>query len=509
MYLLRTDHEGPHTYVLDLGRCVIGRSSQADICIAHPSLSRMHATLHIEGDRVTLADLGSKNGTKLNGMMLRGEVPVGPGDTIRLGEIELVLEVVDEAPRFDATIDPSMTWSAAMQESVEELGARVRESAGEEVRLRLLLQIAQQLAHPMSIELTLRTVLKLVAQVLDADRLTVLRLDDGELTTVASIEGGQQLEGQQPWSDSVARMVLREGMAMRFADARVDSRLRASDSVMMQDIRCAVCAPLMHRGQIFGLLYADNRALARVFTHADLELLVAVANQAALALHHAILRDEIAQRAVFEHTLLRFFPPSTARKLVDTGSVLETRELDVTVLFADIAGFTDLSSTLAPLEVMHLLNIFFPAMVAAIQAQEGTLEKYIGDALMAVWGAPFEQPDAADRAVRAAMGMQEAMVEVNAVLAAEGLPKVAIYIGLHSGPVAYGNVGTDSYLQFATVGDTSNVAARVCAAAHAGEVWLTAQTRQRLVGDMVLQDVGEHAFKGKAQPVPLWRVRHP
>ncbi len=189
---------------------------------------------------------------------------------------------------------------------------------------------------------------------------------------------------------------------------------------------------------------------------------------------------------------------------------IETTECEVTALFCDIVGYTTISSEMAPEAVMRLLKAFLPTMSELVFRHEGTLEKYIGDALLAVWGAPYSRPDDAQQALRCAMAMQAEMPRLNARLAESGvtLPgPLAIHIGLHSGRVAAGNLGSDRYVQYATIGDATNVASRVCNSASADQIVFSEATRVRL-GEFVVgaESMGEVALRGKAEPVLLWRL---
>jgi adenylate cyclase len=216
-------------------------------------------------------------------------------------------------------------------------------------------------------------------------------------------------------------------------------------------------------------------------------------------------RREEGVRAVLE----RFFPPATLRRVVE-GGPLETTECEVTALFCDIVGYTAISSQLQPREVMALLKIFLPTMADLVFRFEGTLEKYIGDALLAVWGAPYSSGEDAAQALRCAIAMQDAMAGVNERLRASDIAvegNLSVHIGLHSGRVAAGNVGTDRYVQYATIGDSTNVASRVCNAAGPGEIVLTEATRLAIgSAGLPFEPMGEVAVKGKAEPLVLWRV---
>jgi len=216
-------------------------------------------------------------------------------------------------------------------------------------------------------------------------------------------------------------------------------------------------------------------------------------------------------RAVSNERLSRFFAPEIAARITHEPEAMAFAvESRVTVLFTDISGFTAMSSTMQPQHVMGLLNDYFPTMVDIVFRHGGTLEKFVGDALLAIWGAPFAHADDADRAVAAAIEMQRAVGPLNARLAAAGHPPIAIHVGLSSGPAAAGYVGTERYVQYAVIGDTTNVASRVCSAAGAGEILVTEATRAALgLPGVRLEPLPPVAVKGKIEPLVLHRVVPP
>jgi class 3 adenylate cyclase len=213
--------------------------------------------------------------------------------------------------------------------------------------------------------------------------------------------------------------------------------------------------------------------------------------------------------SVTSDRLSQFFAPEVAARIAaEPELALRAVETQVTVLFSDVSGFTERSSTMSPQQVVDLLNDYFPPMVDIVLRHGGTLEKYIGDALVAIWGAPFVHADDADRAVAAAIEMQRSLGPLNARLAAAGQPYLAIHIGLCSGPVAAGYIGTARYVQYAVIGDTTNVASRVCTAAGAGEILIADSTRRMLTRPgVMLEALTPVAVKGKAEPLLLHRIR--
>ena len=214
------------------------------------------------------------------------------------------------------------------------------------------------------------------------------------------------------------------------------------------------------------------------------------------------------KEAVSNERLSRFFAPEVAARIAAEPDVaVRVDDRGVTVLFCDISGFTAMSSRMQPRQVVDLLNAYFPPMVDIVFRYGGTLEKFIGDALLAVWGAPFGGPDDADRAVAAAMDMQRGIAELNARLVAAGYVPIEIHIGLCSGPVAAGYIGTEKYIQYAVIGDTTNVASRICSVAEAGEILIADSTRALLTPHgFALEALPPVAVKGKGEPLQLHRV---
>lgn len=217
----------------------------------------------------------------------------------------------------------------------------------------------------------------------------------------------------------------------------------------------------------------------------------------------------MSDQSVSNERLSRFFSPELASAIACEPEIaLRSAACRVTVLFSDISGFTAMSSRMAPEEVVGLLNAYFPRMVEIVFRHGGTLEKFIGDALLAVWGAPVESHDDVDRAVAAAAEMQEAVARFNVEQRAAGRPEIAIHVGIASGLAAAGYIGTDRYVQYAVIGDTTNVAARICSAAGPGEILVSDATRRGHSGHgAAFEDVPAIAAKGKDGPVTVHRVR--
>ena len=382
-----------------------------------------------------------------------------------------------------------------------------------EERLRILLKVSQLLASPAQIDDVLERVLDLSLEILDIDRAAILMADPetgGLAPRVIKTRPGISSTGPI-YSQHIVNYVRENEVAALFGDARSDPRLAPAESVLHQSICGSMCAPLKPRDRVLGVLYVDNLSAPGRFRRNDLEFLSAFANQAAVAIENSSLYGELERQAVARNNLMRFFPPATASRIMEGDDLLlEGRETEVTALFADLCGFTELSAEIPPREVLRLLNAYFPVVSEVVFRHEGTLEKYIGDALMAVWGAPFESDDDALLAVRAAVEMQSALTRLNEDLRQRGEshPELKAHIGLNTGLVAAGNVGSDHYIQYATLGDATNMASRICDLAGPDEIYLSEATVERL-GDRIewpVDDLGALEIKGREEPLRLFRL---
>ena len=215
-----------------------------------------------------------------------------------------------------------------------------------------------------------------------------------------------------------------------------------------------------------------------------------------------VMSTGLAERDQVRDLLDKNVSPEVAASLLKNGSALGGEEREVTILFADLRGFTPLSETLPPPELLALLNRSLDRMSAEIERQGGVIDKYIGDEIMALFGAPVDVPDGADRAVRAALGMREALATLNREFAAEGRPPLAFGVGINTATVVAGNIGSHRRLNYSVIGDGVNLAARLQPLTrrpeYATDIIISDLTRHRLAPDTYrLRLLGEVPVKGK------------
>lgn len=243
------------------------------------------------------------------------------------------------------------------------------------------------------------------------------------------------------------------------------------------------------------------------------ELVFVVCATAGCTFATQIARRTVREAAQLQRStdqLSRYFSPDIAAGIRDGGEafVRGGREQDVVVLFSDLVGYTRLCSGLSPSQALELLSEYQEYMVAEIFKAGGTLDKFIGDGIMATFGTPVPAADAADRAVQAARGMTMALERLNAVRAVRGEPPLAQRIGIHAGPAVVGNVGTSQRLEFSVIGDAVNVANRIEAAGKktGKPVMMSAAVAARLSSTAGVERVGEIALDGQPKPVELYTV---
>jgi adenylate cyclase len=209
-----------------------------------------------------------------------------------------------------------------------------------------------------------------------------------------------------------------------------------------------------------------------------------------------------------------YVPRPLVKRLIREGGdqTVESVERELTVMFTDIVGFTAMAEGMPANDVARLLNHHFALLGACVEEAGGTLDKYIGDAIMAFWGAPEKQKDRALRACRAALGMTAALEADNAKRVAAGEPPVRIRIGIHTGQVVVGNVGWPGRINYTIVGDTVNACQRLEALGKemdrgdAVTILISGATAERLDESFKVEPAGSFAVKGRTEAIEVYRL---
>jgi adenylate cyclase len=353
-------------------------------------------------------------------------------------------------------------------------------------------------------------VLDLIFEYLPVNQASVLLFDEATTQLMPRIQ--RAARGTSTEQIRISRNIANEAVTSKKAvlvmDAEQDPRFDASASIVSLGIRSAMAAPLCHKGKVSGLIYVDRRA-SHVFTHSHLEVLSILAGLSAAAVDKAMLHARIERERKIRERLSRYNAPAVIDRIVSADDLeacaMTAEERDVTVLFADISGFTSLSENMSARAVTELLNEIFEALTEEVFREGGTLDKFIGDAVMVFFGAPLTQEDHAERAVRVALAMQRRVTKLNASRGAD--EQLGIRIGINSGPVVVGDVGALQRKDYTVIGDTVNTACRIESfIAHDGDVVIGPATFDAVKDRFECRELPATKLKGKALPLTTYQV---
>jgi adenylate cyclase len=508
---------------------VVGRSVACDLSIQDPTVSRQHAEVEIAtgGAGVRVRDLASTNGTFLNGDRIWDAVAPS-GSRIAFGKVPF--EVREEEPTAiltpgieDAPLDATILRKMPVQGTAN-IAARLSEAPQGTSRLRiggqspedrqekklgLLIDIAKELSGQTDVDRLLERIVDLTFQVMSVDRVAILMTGDEEELVSRISRHREGVVAPDGWRvpSAIARKTVQERVAILLENVPVD--LAGDGTILHHRVQSALCAPLLGgQGTLLGLIYLDNLGATHSFSEEDLEFLAAFSGMAAVALENSRLIERARREAVVLSNFQRYFAPDLAEQIAgEEGSVrLGGSRRQVAVLFSDIRGFTSIAEAMSPDDVASLLTEYFTVMVEIVFEHGGTLDKFMGDAVMALWGAPLSRPDDADRATWAAIAMQRALRRLNQDWRRRGRPILFAGVGISAGDVFAGNIGSDRRLEYTVIGDTVNIAARLCSEAGPGEILVSESLRQSLASPPTLAALEPLSLKGKAQAVPVYRV---
>jgi adenylate cyclase len=374
--------------------------------------------------------------------------------------------------------------------------------------LRLLSEISKTLVTMQPLEKVLNRVVELVFEVVPAERAFLLLRDSIDQPLSARVMRNR--DGSIPPKVSISRTivntVMRDRVAMLAKDALYDSRLHASDSIQSMNIRSFMCAPLWNQNDVIGVLYCDNPRSKKFITD-DLEVFAALCNYAAVAIEQARLSLRLLDESKRRERLTRYHSPGVINRIMQEGDAdgaFMAQERDVSVMFCDIVGFTTMSQHAPPQAIADMLNDFFGRMGEVIFEHDGTLDKFIGDAILAVFGAPFEQPDHATKAVAAALAMQRELIKANAEHPERPL---RMRIAINSGRALTGDIGSPKRREFTVLGDVVNTASRLeSTVAKPDQIVISKNTLDKIGNAFQVQPLGGVKLRGRDTELEVFEV---
>jgi adenylate cyclase len=511
--LVYDDTDGHHRVPIT-GPLTFGRSSDNDVVLRDFSVSRCHARLDFEDGVARIFDLDSTNGVKINDTLVASG-PLAPGDRLTIGSFTLLVE--DTADTSSGL--SSATYLRPLSEFNQDYGLEGRSgesttgvAVGRERVFEVLAQVGKTLIEVEDLEPVLDQVMDVVFEHLLVDRGFIVLFDEEgapQLERFRTRESADGVTPEVPISRTILDMVTQQKVAILTHDAQSDQRFEAGRSIRIHQIRSAMCAPLWLRERVIGVIYVDSPLHVGSFSAADLDLLTALANYAAVGIERARLNERIRSERAARDRLERYHSPAVIEAVLgDSGCEGPSVTLrETTIMFADIVGFTARCESLPPEEVAAFLNQFFSLAADAIFEFGGTLDKFIGDAVMAFFGAPLPQEDHAERAVRAALALMGSLDVWNRDRVAESLDPIEIRVAIHSGPVVVGDIGSASRVDYTVLGNTVNVTARLEEyVAKPGIIVIGETTQEAVKGLFPTEHLGDVQLKGLSRTIGAFKV---
>lgn len=508
----------------------VGRAESNDLVLHHPSVSRHHVRITVlPGDITLLNDLGSMNGTFVNNAQIQ-EHQLKDQDRVCIGMYELKFET----GRADALhIQAGSGTVTDVNELVgpEDIGTALRRTPSTQILgvvpihervtalekennlLKLLLSVGKTLSSVLTPDEIMHRVMELVFQMENVERGFVMLCDDKKgFKPAVLLYKDESKKGNArgvALSTTVTEKLMTDRVPLLIYDVGTDERFSTSQSLRMSGIRSAMCAPLIYKDRIFGIFYVDCLSKPYAFSQEELAIFSVIAAEAAISFDNARSHEELARRVVERQALERFLSSNIVEKILANPDEIHLggENQSVTILFSDIRGFTRMSEHMEPHAVVELLNEFFSEMTDIIFDSGGTLDKYLGDGIMAVYGAPLPKPDDALRAIKTAIEMQRALAVLNRDWQSRGQRPLQMGVGVNTGPVTAGNIGSARRMDYTVIGDAVNLAARLCATAAPGQILVSESTYLQLDGKIPAQRLEPIRVKGKETPVELLEIQ--
>ena len=467
---------------------VIGRSTACDFVLSDPLVSRQHCQIMLGMGGVNLRDLGSTNGTLLNGTRV-SESPLRNQDILSVGNTRLRFAVEITRETLDTQF-PKM----------EDLAHK---------KLLTLYEVGNIVNSVLELKTLLQIIMSMAIKVMQANRGFLLLKDaTGHLSPVAT-HALTPAESLAPYSQGIVDTVLKERVPVLVLDAVHDARFADRESLQALPLASIICVPIWEKDNIIGVIYVDKAEGTSTFTEEDMYFLSAFANQSAVAIANARLFDNVRREERLRTSLQRYMSPNVVDAIVKKGGSdlnLGGEKKHITVLFTDIRGFTPLSEKETPETIVSLLNEYFSSMTELVFEHEGTLDKFIGDAIMAFWGAPLAVENPVHKAVACALKMQARLDELNKKWAREGKPPIQVGYGINTGECIVGNIGSEQRMEYTAIGDMVNTTARIEGESLGGQLLVTEDVLKELGDQCKFKKLAPVQLKGKSQKTPIFQV---
>lgn len=532
--------QAPRSVELPKKVVTVGRGKNNTIQVKDPTISKRHARLIQNPKGWWIEDLGSVNGTWISDKRVTRLQRLTSGVRFRLGQHEFsldessvneddrtelegrgtifrTLQAIPDGWDADATVPmkpPDSADDSKLVESTIEQSVALRSTAIsglvandevgsetlEEKKLRLIRSVGEAVIDMTELEEVAKEILEILVDEINADRafLCLFSEDNKHGLPIASV--GVSAGEKVVFSRTVCREMLenRAGVLIQ----KGDDGSAVSASLAAMEVSSTICVPLWTKDRIMGFMSMDINRSRRAFSTRDLELLISVSHQAAIGVERARLTEVAARDRKQRDYLGKYLDHKIVRSVLTSGEEedpLAPREQMVTTMFCDIASFTKLSEGMAPTALATLIHDHFTAMTEILFGHNGTVDKYIGDAVMALFGAPVPDAQAPEYAVRAALEMMKHVENTTN-------PTVRLRCGIATGLAVVGNIGSSQRREYTAIGDPVNVASRLEMFARPDEIVVDEETAKALGDEFELNDIGAIDVRNRHEPVRVFQV---
>ncbi|MBI5069858.1 MAG: FHA domain-containing protein [Deltaproteobacteria bacterium] len=522
--------KGGTVFLLAGDRTLVGRSPECTVCVDDSWISSRHAYLEMRGGQLWVVDLDSRNGTYVGEEQVR-EARLKDGDRVSFGRTEAKVRLTAARPASRA-LPPGATMMRVLAHAPPPRAPAAPAAPGPTPppgltpppaprpppapdagrrQVAVLHAIARSLSEAAGLGDGLQRMLEALAEALRAPRALLLMPDEhGEMAPKAHLPPPP---GPPPrHSATIVEAAIQARAGIISNDAQADARFAQAGSIFMENIRSALCVPIWAEQRVLGALLFD-RHIGDPFQEEELELATVAAYQVALAIERERFLEHSRVAEAQRRKLLRHFSPDVAalvlaqeEQAADDPLAPQVRD-GVTILFSDVRGFTRMTERLPALELAQLLREYFHQMTLAVFEERGTLDKFIGDGLMAIFGAPVAQPDGPLRAVRCASLMLARLQALNERLPADR--QIAIRIGVNTGRVVAGSLGSPERMEFTVLGDAVNVASRLESIAGPSSVLVGRATFEATQHAFRYRELGPQQVKGREAKVEAFELLGP
>jgi adenylate cyclase len=544
-FLVHKSNDDTQIVKLEKPRITLGRREDNDIVIDDIFVSRRHAEVEKKTVFYYIRDQQSRYGTFVNGTRIT-ETRLDYGDEIQLGNTLVTFvdeNKIDQVPapkkpsrlvghrvdipsqlesiKLDLQRGADKTKIIKSLSEIQDYFSQYQDNLLEAEKLKeiasTLCEVGKIINFVFDLNVLLNLLMDLAIKILQARRgfIMLYEKESNSLKVKVARNMGGELDKTENYgiSQTIAWQSHREGKLINTEDATKDDRFMTQQSVISYAIGSVICVPLISReNEKIGIIYLDNPVAHKKFDRDDVEFMVSFANQAAIAIQNAQLYAKVQEEERIRDRLQRFFSPNVIGRIMSDEKTVSLggENRTATILFSDIRGYTSLTERIHALTSVEILNDFLSSMSEEVFLQEGTLDKYIGDCVMAIFGAPVTHEDDAIRAIKAALGMKKRVAQLKDQwrdkLDVSTRALFEIGIGIHTGEVIAGNIGSLKRMEYTVVGTAVNLASRLENVAKPGQILISRSTYACTREFIEVKKLEPVELKNISRPVEVYEV---